>query len=604
MTTLTSLPVAPRRRASPRVRRRRRALLLTAAILATVAAGAMVVSDNRAAIGKAVESAWWTFDPAGSVAQLAAASEISGFDLDWAANDRASAYTVTIGTDASLENPIKKVTTTATSAAFDGLDQGTTYFYQVTWASELGNAGVASQVLPVTTDFHRVLAPETVSVSATASSFDVTWSPVLWATEYVVRMSTSKDPAAFGSSPADVEFAPTVDTSLSTPALSKAATGEKYYFTVRADNRTLSTASSGVKGGRLLIDPPAEAAASGASASGVSIAWSPVSEATRYVIERSSTPEFATVDASYDVPRAYARTSINGLEAGTGYYFRVRAENGKRVGQASSVVAAATRSTGAMALRVATYNVLDPRLGKKLAPWSERRKNLAATIDSADADIVALQEAGWSRVSEGRTPAQDLKKLIGKKMVLSKAGYKGDQLLYSPAKLTAGRHGSFRLPRVSGDGVRSAIWQEFRDKATGTHFIAISTHLTSGIDNNAGRARQAKAILAKLRAINAAGLPVVMMGDLNSYDARASTTPMSLFADAGYLDAELTTPETATPTLNTWVKATSATGSIRFDHIAVSDSVAVTRTAIENPKLKGPASDHRLLWADLAISLG
>jgi hypothetical protein len=30
--------------------------------------------------------------------------------------------------------------------------------------------------------------------------------------------------------------------------------------------------------------------------------------------------------------------------------------------------------------------------------------------------------------------------------------------------------------------------------------------------------------------------------------------------------------------------------------------VSVTRTAIENPKLKGPASDHRLLWADIAIA--
>jgi endonuclease/exonuclease/phosphatase family metal-dependent hydrolase len=314
-------------------------------------------------------------------------------------------------------------------------------------------------------------------------------------------------------------------------------------------------------------------------------------------------PDFATIDGSYEVPRAYNRMAVNGLASGTANYFRVKVKDGRRVGQPSAAVAATTSAAGSIDVRVATYNVLDPTLGAKaLAPWSERRKNLAKTIDSAGADIVALQEAGWSQVKGGITPAQDLKKLIDKKMVLSKAGYKGDQLLYSPAKYTALKHGSFRLPRIAGDGVRSAIWQEFRDKATGTKFIALSTHLTSGIGNNAGRVRQAKSILSKLKTINPAGLPIVMMGDLNSYDARADVTPMSLFADAGYVDSELSSPATDTPTLNTWVKATSTTGSIRFDHIAVSQSVSVTRTAIENPKLKGPASDHRLLWADIAIA--
>jgi endonuclease/exonuclease/phosphatase family metal-dependent hydrolase len=601
----TSLPLsAPTRvsvRASPRVRRRRRQVLLAAAILSTALGVGLAVAHNGAVIGRALEGAWWTLSPATSVTHIRALSDYSGVELGWAANDRAAEYTVTVSTDAALRHPIDRLTTTATHVELTGLTEGTTYYYGVAWASELGNEGVGSSVERITTAFHQVAAPTGIAVAATASAFTLDWPVVDWATDYVVRMSTSKDPAAFGQSPADVQFPATTATTLTTQQLSKAATGDRYYFTVTASNRDLSSAVSAVTGHHLLVDPPKKAAIVGTSTTGATVSWSAVAGATKYVIERSSSADFSTVDGTYSVPRAYSRMSVNGLAPGTEYFFRVKAESGSLHGEGSTPVAATTRASGSVALRVATYNVLDPRLGtRSLAPWSERRKNIARTIDAADADIVALQEAGWSKVKHGLTPAQDIRNLIDKRMTLSKAGRKGDQMLYSSATFAAGPHGSFTLPRISGDGVRSAIWQEFRDKSSGAHFIAVSTHLTSGIENNAGRLRQAKTIVAKVRALNKSGLPVVIMGDLNSYDARATTTPMSTFASAGYLDAELSTPATDTPDLNTWVKATSTTGSVRFDHIAVSESVAVTRTAIEN--LKGKASDHRLLWADLAIS--
>jgi endonuclease/exonuclease/phosphatase family metal-dependent hydrolase len=590
-------------RVSPRVQVRRRRFLLASAILATILAVAMVVVDNWPVIGKALERAWWTFEPVEAVTGATALPDYTGLDLKWTAHDRAATYTVTVASDAALTEGVERMTTTSSQVVLTGLAEGTTYFYRVNWMSELGNWGVASAVTPVTTAFHRVTAPSSVTVAATASDFSVSWAPVAWATDYIVRMSTSKDPAAFGSSPADAEYVASTGTTFITPELSKASTGEKYYFTVRANNRELSNAVSEPAGARLLIDPPKDVSTAGAGTTGVTLTWAAVTGAKKYVIERSTSQDFATIDGTYDVPLAYTRMSVNGLAAGTQYYFRVRAESGKHVGQASATIAGATLSTGAIDVRVATYNVLDPKIGNaSLAPWKERRKNIARTIDSSGADIVALQEAGWSRVSDGLTPAQDLVKLTAKTLSISKAGYRGDQILYSASKYSAGRHGSFRLPRISGDGERSAIWQEFRDKATGAHFITVSTHLTSGINNNAGRVRQANAILAKLDTLNPDDLPIVLMGDLNSYDARADVTPMSLFSEAGYVDAELSTPETTTPNLNTWVKATSPTGSIRFDHIAVSDSVSVTRTAIEDPKLNGPASDHRLLWADIAIA--
>jgi endonuclease/exonuclease/phosphatase family metal-dependent hydrolase len=590
--------------AAPRSRSRYRGRpwVLFAAIVATLVALALIVVDNGPPLAKVAERAWWWVSPSQAVSRLAAEPDFTALDLSWDANERAHTYSVSIARDAGFDVVVDRMTTSAHQVAVLDLEQGTTYFYRVSWTSAQGNRGVATRTQSVTTGIHQVSAPADIAVASTASAFSLTWAPVEWATQYVVRMSVSKDPAAFGASPADVEFPATTETGLATAAISRAVAGDHYFFTVRAANGDLSAAVSEPVSARLLLDPPKKATAVGASTTGVTISWSGVAVARKYVIERSSTPDFAVVDGSYTVPRAYRRMSVNGLAPGTPYYFRVRAEKGSRLGQASPVVTATTLSSGTVDVRVATYNVLDPALGRSLAPWSVRRKNLARTIDAAAPDIIALQEAGWSRVAGGRTPAQDLARLTKRSLSISKAGYRGDQILYSAKKYAAGDHGSFRLPRISGDGQRSAVWQIFTDRKTHARFVVVATHLTSGKSNNAGRAKQTKTILRKLRAVNHGGLPVVLMGDLNSYDARASITPMSLFAHAGYLDAEISSPVNDTPTLNTWVKATSNTGSIRFDHIAVSETIGVTRTSIENPKLSGPASDHRLLWADIAIA--
>ncbi|MDM4761733.1 fibronectin type III domain-containing protein [Galbitalea sp. SE-J8] len=594
-----SYPVTELLRARRRARRRRTILIL--AMATTVAGAGLFVAENSTEMAAGIERIAWSFSPAASVTHLDATGEYDGIDLSWAPEDRAATYSVTVATDPGLEHAIARLRTGTPHVVLSGgLAEGTTYFYRVSWVSALGNAGAATAIEPVTTAFHDVVAPSGVVVAPTASSFTVTWQPVEFATGYVVRMSTSADPTTFGTNPGDVEFPETTATTLTTDAVD-ASLGQRRYFTVRAANLGLSSATAAPVGARMLIPAPANPAAVGASTSGVTLTWSAVAGARRYVVERSATADFATVDGAYPVPDAYQRTSVNGLAPGTPYFFRIRAESGKHLGENSAVVTATTLSSGSIDARVATYNVLDPTLGTSLGSWSVRRKNLASTIDDAGADIVALQEAGWSRVAGGKTPAQDLKGLIDKRMKLSKAGYRGDAILYSPAKYTAGSHGVIPLPRISGDGQRVAIWQVLRDKKTKTAFIVLSTHLTAGIQNNAGRVRQAKTILARLPSINKHGLPVVLMGDLNSYDARAAVTPMSLFAAAGLVDAELSTPATDTPTLNTWVKATSPTGSVRFDHIAVSSSVGVNRTEIENPKLTGPASDHRLLWADVSI---
>jgi endonuclease/exonuclease/phosphatase family metal-dependent hydrolase len=346
----------------------------------------------------------------------------------------------------------------------------------------------------------------------------------------------------------------------------------------------------------------------GTSGRSVTIAWSGVGGATDYLIQASLAPDFPSVVAELRVPGSYRRMSLNGLLPGTDHHLRVRADAPSGAGRWSRVVAATTLPDAGVPLRVATYNVLDPALDASVGPWGTRRVNLAHTIDSVSPDVVFLEEAGWSRLPDGATPASDLAGLAAGNWRVSSAGDSpavedsaGERILYRAGRFAPIRSGRFLLPRVRADRRRSAVWQEFQEVVSGARFLTVATHLSHGTTHNRGRARQARGIVRRLRRINRERLPVVITGDLNSFDGRADVTPMSVFAAAGYIDAGLAAPETDTPLLNTVIAARSPRGRIRIDHIAVSTSIAVLRFSIANPPLPGPASDHRLVWADVAI---
>jgi endonuclease/exonuclease/phosphatase family metal-dependent hydrolase len=247
-------------------------------------------------------------------------------------------------------------------------------------------------------------------------------------------------------------------------------------------------------------------------------------------------------------------------------------------------------------IRVATYNVLDPGLDT-LAPWEERRANIARTIEGAAPGILALQEAGWARVMDDVTLAEDVARLTG--LTLSRAAFSGDAVLFDPRAWIPLEHGHFRLPRARGDIRRSAVWHRLRDAHTGESLLVVATHLSHSPRRARARRRQARALVRRIRCINRARLPVVVVGDLNSWPGRDPVTPMDVLAEAGYRDARESEAPAENAHLGTWV---GGGRGLRLDHIAVSARVTVLRTRVEDPPLDGPASDHRMLWADLVVA--
>ena len=117
-------------------------------------------------------------------------------------------------------------------------------------------------------------------------------------------------------------------------------------------------------------------------------------------------------------------------------------------------------------------------------------------------------------------------------------------------------------------------------------------------------------MLAHLRSINPDHLPVIVTGDLNSFDDRAPVTPMSLFAAKGYTDADLSAATRANGDYNSLsqfgdpVRAETGT---KLDHILTSESIGVAyyEVVLEldgSGRMRDPeASDHRPIITELRV---
>lgn len=173
-------------------------------------------------------------------------------------------------------------------------------------------------------------------------------------------------------------------------------------------------------------------------------------------------------------------------------------------------------------LRVMSFNLRYNNTGDGPNAWPLRKAWVAQLIRFHDADVVGVQEAlsgmladldtllpEYSRIGVGRTDG----KMSGEYSAIL---YKRDRLevlenktfWLSPTPEAIGSKGwDAALERI-------ATWGRFRDRATGCVYIHLNTHF----DHKGEQARQesARLIRERLATIDAAGLPLVMTGDLNS----------------------------------------------------------------------------------------
>lgn len=329
-------------------------------------------------------------------------------------------------------------------------------------------------------------------------------------------------------------------------------------------------------------------------------------------------------------PRQVARAGAP-LGSGRHLLFRVFAvRTGKRAQQmrgyahirAATISGEAARMRGAH-IRVASYNV---RLASLDAggphSWSVRAPLIAANLARQRPTVAALQElmpAMWTHEAGGPGLHRALEaRGLGRYRVTRTTPYSssivGDaRILYDHTRLhqvdrcrDSRRSCGIVVPDVGHHSV--APYAKFKDVASGIRFWFVSTHLAHGnaAHFDALRARQAQTIINGIHRINTQGLPVILGGDINSYQTcPGHNAPHQALLNAGFYDTSaaarqinlqynsrngFASPERPSPNgfgarLDV-VMTTGMPGANRFK---------VVRTGAPYP------SDHNLVYADLRL---
>jgi endonuclease/exonuclease/phosphatase family metal-dependent hydrolase len=287
------------------------------------------------------------------------------------------------------------------------------------------------------------------------------------------------------------------------------------------------------------------------------------------------------------------------------------------VGCATASPPASGRAPGlvpAPPLRVMTFNIRYDNPEDGVNAWPNRRDRVAGLVRFHGADAVGVQEAeahmlreldarlpGFARVGVGRTDGHEEGEFSA--------------ILYRTARLELLASGTFWLsptPDVVGSKgwdaaiERVATWARFRDRATGCTFVHLNTHF----DHIGDRAREESARLVRMRLSSlAAGLPVVLTGDLNVPPTHAAYRVFTRDTIAGAI-APLADAfhVTATPHYGptaTWTEFKAIEPGQRIDYVMVSPGVVVQSHGILSDRWDDRfPSDHLPVLATVELCAG
>jgi hypothetical protein len=236
-------------------------------------------------------------------------------------------------------------------------------------------------------------------------------------------------------------------------------------------------------------------------------------------------------------------------------------------------------------LSVATWNVQSVTASAAYAPqdrWDQRLPKVVANIEAHTPALLGVQELTTARVVPGCLNPSGQLQCVEQYQTLQRAlaqapvpyaiarpdadawvyshanSYVDSELFYDPAKLAVDDSG-FISPRdllgsawPSSMGNEAGSWARFHfvdpSGGQGRSFFAVSIHLPVGDANARVRRAEAAAIArsmdAKARRTDGTALPIVFVGDFNSYGAlQDDAGNLQLLAD-GYIDSAATTDRT------------------------------------------------------------
>lgn len=158
---------------------------------------------------------------------------------------------------------------------------------------------------------------------------------------------------------------------------------------------------------------------------------------------------------------------------------------------------------------------------------------------------------------------------------------------------------------VTGDFARAINWVILKDKATGAELFFLCAHIDAKVD--AARDRSAALIIEKATEL-AGGRPIVMVGDWNSNENKAS---YDILTGEGFADACYRVADPAKMTLygtgNQWGNNMNPKNVAAVDHCIITpDNVFVHRAYCDLGLLEGSdtlvVSDHNAMFLELSIT--
>jgi endonuclease/exonuclease/phosphatase family metal-dependent hydrolase len=170
--------------------------------------------------------------------------------------------------------------------------------------------------------------------------------------------------------------------------------------------------------------------------------------------------------------------------------------------------------------------------------WNDRRELCADVIAAHDGDIVCLQECRANQLAylKERLPEFDSYALSGPSPEFTP----NNAILYDRERYELISAGGFWLsetPHVAGSmswdcaSPRHTTWVHLRERSTGRELRVWNAHLDHM--GHVAREEQAKLLVEGISAMDAAGVPQILAGDLNAYDGHPA---ISVLKAGGFRD--------------------------------------------------------------------
>lgn len=231
-------------------------------------------------------------------------------------------YRIQVATTPDFSNPFINLISRETQFGLSGLADNQTYYWRIRIESGVNadNASAWSPVRHFTVPLPAPGAPQ--AVQATDGDFtdrvEVTWSPVLKATAYRVYRHTvdaSGEAVLLG----ETAEAAWTDTGV--------AAGTRYFYWVQAVNAAGASALSAAEAGyRGLGQPAGLMATDGSNASGITLTWEALAEATGYLLWRGTEDDPLGLEAPLATLTGTSFTDTTAAD-GVNYFYWIQAEN-------------------------------------------------------------------------------------------------------------------------------------------------------------------------------------------------------------------------------------------------------------------------------------